>query len=120
MPLVTLVVPTGITHLNWEQTVSVYLYILRCSDRTYYTGVTNNPDRRLWEHNEGVYKKSYTRRRRPVEMVFCEAFSRPYDAILAEKQVSDWSRKKKEALIRGDWTAIRALAACKNATSHKV
>ena len=92
------------------------LYILRCSDDTYYTGVTNDPERRLWEHNHPVDRSSYTAKRRPVEMVFCDWFPDPSDAIRAEKRVSDWSRKKKDALIRNDWKAIEALAACRNST----
>ena len=97
----------------------LYLYIVKCSDSTYYTGVTNDLDRRLWEHNQGVSKTAYTYRRRPVEVVFCDEFRNPSEAIQAEKQVSDWSRKKKEALIRGDWGALKELAACKNKTSSK-
>ena len=50
--------------------------------------------------------------------MFCDEFKDPSEAIAAEKQVSDWSRKKKEALIRGDWDAVKELARCKNETSH--
>jgi putative endonuclease len=76
-----------------------YVYILKCSDDSYYTGVTNNLDRRVTEHSEGIYKKSYTFKRRPVQLVFCETFNDINKAIAFEKQIKSWSKKKKEALI---------------------
>ncbi|MDX2172940.1 MAG: GIY-YIG nuclease family protein [Bacteroidota bacterium] len=53
----------------------LYLYILRCSDVTYYVGVSNNPERRLLQNNIGVNKDAYTYSRRPVELVYAESFS---------------------------------------------
>ena len=53
----------------------LHVYILKCSDGIYYTGITNDPERRLKEHNSGVNERSYTYSRRPVEMVYCERFS---------------------------------------------
>lgn len=91
-----------------------YVYILLCSDGSYYTGVTNDPDRRLLEHEAGLNPKAYTHRRRPVKLVFCNDFRRIEDAIAAEKQLKGWSRKKKEALIKGNWDLIHELAACRN------
>lgn len=96
----------------------MYVYMLRCSDNSYYTGVTNDPDRRLQEHNEGKDTKAYTHKRRPVELVFYEMFQGPDQAIAFEKQLKGWSRKKKEALIRGDWNALPALSECQNITHH--
>jgi putative endonuclease len=55
----------------------------------------------------------YTARRRPVKLVFHEKFDRITDAIAAERQLKNWSRAKKEALIRGDYDALRALAKSK-------
>lgn len=96
-----------------------YVYILKCSDKSYYTGVTNNVDRRFAEHQDGKNPDSYTFSRRPLELVFCEYFTDPKQAIAFEKQVKGWSRAKKEALIAGDWDKIVKLAECVNPTSSK-
>lgn len=97
----------------------LYVYILRCRDDTYYTGVTNNAAKRLNEHNTGIDKTAYTFSRRPVEMLYCEAFSDYKLAIRWEKRIKDWSRKKKEALIAGHWDQLKEYSECKNETSHK-
>ena len=74
----------------------LYVYILKCSDGIYYTGLTNNPEKRLLEHNTGINPESYTYSRRPVEMVYCERFT-DYDlAVKWEKRIKDWSRKKRK------------------------
>lgn len=86
-----------------------FVYILRCSDASYYTGVTNNLDRRLEEHNSGLIK-GYTSKRLPVNLVFSERFSDINDAIRLEKQLKGWSRKKKEALIAGDFYSLVELS----------
>ncbi|MCF0074429.1 GIY-YIG nuclease family protein [Dyadobacter sp. CY261] len=96
-----------------------YVYILRCADDSYYTGVTNDIERRLAEHNSGTNLGSYTSTRRPVEMVFCHEFNDIREAIAFEKQVKGWSRKKKEAIIVGRWDDLKALAECQNATHYK-
>jgi putative endonuclease len=59
----------------------MYVYILECADGSYYTGVTNNPERRLVEHNSGKNPESYTYSRRPLEMKYCEYFTDPLQAI---------------------------------------
>jgi putative endonuclease len=84
----------------------MYVYILECSDGSYYTGVTNNPERRLIEHEEGINSDSYTHSRRPLKLVYSEYFSDPIQAIEWEKKIKKWSRKKKEALIKDDWKSI--------------
>jgi putative endonuclease len=85
---------------------NMYVYILQCNDGSYYTGVTNNAERRLAEHNYGISKQSYTFSRRPVEMVYCERFYDPVLAISFEKKIKGWSHKKKEALINDDWKSL--------------
>jgi putative endonuclease len=60
---------------------SMYVYILKCSDKSYYTGMTNNLDRRMAEHNEGYNVECYTYRRRPVELVFYQLCADPNQAI---------------------------------------
>ena len=97
----------------------LYVYILMCSDNSYYTGVTNNAERRLEEHNNGIDKTSYTFSRRPVKMIYCEMFSDYQLAINWEKRIKNWNRKKKEALINKNWDLLKIEAECKNETTHK-
>ena len=87
-----------------------YVYMLRCADGSFYVGVTNDLERRVAEHNLGIAATSYTHTRRPVTLVHASAFREVVQAIAWEKQLKGWRRAKKEALIRGDWEAIRALA----------
>ena len=89
--------------------MSFWIYILRCADGTYYTGHTDDLERRIGQHQSGDIP-GYTHDRRPVELVFSETFTDRIDALERERQVKDWSRKKKEALIRGDWTAVSEAA----------
>ena len=78
-----------------------YVYIVRCSDNAFYTGITNNIERRLKSHNS---KKggSYTRVRTPVTLVYQEPCSGKSDALKRECQIKNWTRNKKLALIAGD------------------
>jgi len=87
-----------------------YVYILKCSDESYYIGVTNDIERRLDEHRMGINKASYTYSRRPVNLVYHEYFMDINEAIDFEKQIKGWSRAKKEALIKGDWDEIVVLS----------
>jgi putative endonuclease len=87
-----------------------FVYMLLCDDGTYYTGVTHDTERRAAEHNEGLNPRCYTYTRRPVRLVFSSQFKEIDDAIRFEKQLKGWSRKKKAALIRGDWGAIVTMA----------
>ena len=97
-----------------------YVYILKCSDNTYYTGVTNDLERRFNEHLVGTIPDSYTFSRRPVELVFHQIFNDIKLAIAFEKKVKDWSRKKKEAIINDNWDKLPEFSSCKNETSHKL
>jgi len=96
-----------------------FVYILKCADNSYYTGITNNIERRLVEHKIGTQPDSYTFTRRPLELVFCIDFLDPNQAIAFEKQVKGWTRAKKEAIINDDWDKLKILAECKNETSHR-
>jgi len=77
-----------------------YVYILECSDGSYYTGSTTNLERRLEQHQVGEGAK-YTRSRRPVRLIYSEEYDRIDVAFYREKQIQGWSRKKKQALIEG-------------------
>lgn len=78
-----------------------FVYIVECSDSSFYTGVTNNLERRIAEHNSG-FIKGYTNSRLPVNLVFSQRFLDINQAIKFEKQIKGWSRNKKKALIEGD------------------
>lgn len=90
-----------------------YVYILKCSDGSYYTGVTNNLVRRFEIHMQGINKSCYTYDKRPVELVFHNMFSDINQAIAFEKQVKGWSRKKKEAIINDKWEELPTLSKSK-------
>jgi len=87
-----------------------FVYILLCCDNSYYTGVTNNLDRRLYEHETGFDPKSYTFKRRPLKLVFHEMVTEITQAIAFEKQVKGWNRAKKEALIQERWDLLPELS----------
>jgi putative endonuclease len=96
-----------------------YTYILLCSDTSYYTGITNDMERRLFEHETGTGEDtSYTHARRPLKLVYKEPFQYAEDAIKREKQIKNWSRAKKEALINGNIPRLKSLARCVNQTQH--
>lgn len=76
------------------------LYILKCSDGSFYTGITNDLERRLKMHQTGKASR-YTRTRGPVEMLYTEPCGNRSSALIRECEVKEWPRKKKEALIEG-------------------
>lgn len=82
-----------------------YVYISRCSDGSYYTGSTNNLERRLAEHNVQIFD-GFTAKRLPVELVYCCEMPSLHEAFLRERQIKGCSRKKKEALIKGEWEKL--------------
>lgn len=94
------------------------VYIVKCKDGSYYTGLTNDLERRMAEHNLGSDTDAYTYSRRPVELVFAYGFRDRTLAIKFEKKIKGWTRAKKQALINRDWEKIHLLAECKNETSH--
>ncbi len=90
--------------------MELIVYIVRCADGSYYTGSTKQEiEARRWEHNVGTYD-GYTKKRRPVELVFTEVYDRLTDGFARERQIKGWSRAKKEALIRMDYEALPELA----------
>ena len=89
--------------------MAFWVYILRCRDGSYYTGQTDDLEKRRWEHQNGI-KCVYTHRRRPVELVFADYFATRDEAREAERRIKGWNRLKKEALIRSDWRELVRLA----------
>ena len=86
-----------------------YMYILECSDNSYYIGSTSNLKLRIEEHCAGQ-GANYTKNRLPVKLVYFEECKNIKDAFLREKQVKEWSRKKREALIQGKFENLIALS----------
>jgi len=86
-----------------------YVYILHCSDGTYYTGHTDDLDLRMAQHGDGTGSR-YTCRRRPLKLVWATDCQTREQAWELEKRLHGWSRAKKEALMRGDFEALPRLA----------
>ncbi len=95
-----------------------HVYILRCADDSFYVGSTRDLERRLSEHALGL-GAAYTRRRRPVVLVWAGDFERIDEAYAMEKRIQGWSRAKRLALVEGrtddlpglssrGWAAVRA------------
>ena len=89
-----------------------FVYILKCSDGSYYTGVTSDLEKRINQHNSGLIK-GYTSSRLPVRLVYSNRFTSIEDAIRAEKQIKGWSRAKKQALINREFDRLVILSKSK-------
>ncbi len=89
--------------------MAFWAYMLHCRGGTFYTGHTDDLELRIAKHQSGLYP-GYTRDRLPVELVWSQEFPSRNEALSAERQIKGWSRKKKLALIRGDWAAISRFA----------
>jgi len=86
-----------------------WMYILECADGSYYVGSARNLDQRMIQHQSGKGSR-YTSGRLPVKLVYGEEYDRIDDAYSREKQVQNWSRAKREALINGDYEKLPPLA----------
>ncbi len=86
-----------------------YMYILACSDGSYYTGSTKDLDKRLEQHQNGA-GANHTKKRLPVKLLYYEQYDRIDTAFYREKQVQGWSRAKKEALMRGELDTLPGLS----------
>ena len=86
-----------------------FTYILRCADGSYYTGSTDELEKRIAEHEHGE-GCTWTRKRVPVEFVWRQEFATREEAKAAENQIKGWSRAKKEALIAGRFDIVSKLA----------
>jgi putative endonuclease len=90
--------------------MGAWIYILRCADGSYYTGITRSDlEKRISEHQAGTFG-GFTETRTPVELVYSEYFERITDAIAAERKIKGWSRAKKEALISGNFERLVSLS----------
>ena len=87
-----------------------YVYMLQCFDGTLYVGVTNDLERRYFEHSNGIDDESYTHSRRPLQLVYAGEFDRIDDAIAFEKQLKGSGHRKKRAFAQRDWPLLKRLA----------
>ncbi|MEM6649664.1 MAG: GIY-YIG nuclease family protein [Pseudomonadota bacterium] len=91
---------------------TTWVYMLRCNDGKYYVGSYRGEDitTRVVEHNAGIYDKAWTKKRRPVTLVWSDLFPNADQAVDFERQIKGWNRKKKEALIEGRHHELPALS----------
>jgi putative endonuclease len=91
--------------------MGAFVYMLKCADKSYYVGSATGDDltTRIAQHQSGFYQ-GYTWSRRPVVLVWSEHFDQITDAIAVERQIKGWSRAKKEALIKSNWSSLQQLA----------
>lgn len=83
-----------------------HVYLVRCSDGSIYTGITDNVEARLKKHNSGRGAK-YTAQRRPVTLIHSEVQSDQGSAMKREAQIKRWPKKQKEALAMGDSSKVQ-------------
>jgi len=89
--------------------MAFWVYVLRCSDNSYYTGHTDDLERRLGMHQSGEIP-GYTMNRRPIELAYSQECATREEALSAELQIKGWTRANKEAMFRSDWTAVNRLS----------
>lgn len=87
-----------------------FIYILLCNDGSFYTGHTDNMESRMSAHEQQRFPGCYTAKRLPVKLVFIQEIPSRYEALAAERQIKNWSRAKKQALIDGDFELLKKLA----------
>jgi tRNA/rRNA methyltransferase len=90
--------------------MTFWTYILRCADGSYYTGHADDLEQRFGQHQSGYFPTCYTFGKRPVELVWADDFQTREEALIVERQIKGWSRRKKEALIERDFLALPKLA----------
>lgn len=86
-----------------------YVYILQCSDGMYYVGHTDNLEQRISEHHSAT-TTGFTSRRLPIQLIYHQVFIGRDEALIAERKIKKWTRRKKEALMAGDFLALQQLS----------
>lgn len=89
--------------------MNYFVYILLCSDGTFYTGLTSDLQRRIMEHEQGVETTAYSYSRRPVKLVWAGEFPSHEEAFSFERQIKGGSHAKKQVLINEDWEEIHQI-----------
>ena len=80
--------------------MSYSVYILKCADKSFYVGCTNNLEKRIKQHNESKWGAHYTKIRRPVILLYSEKFATLKEARRRESEIKGWRREKKLNLIK--------------------
>jgi len=93
-----------------------FVDILRCSDHSPYAGLTTDLEIRLAEHKQGADPRSYTYRRRPLELIWSASLRNHDEAFALERQIKGWSRAKKMALIEGGVDSVHEVVRRKRLT----
>lgn len=96
--------------------MSFWTYMLHCRGGYFYTGHTEDLERRVDQHRSGMFR-GFASDRLPIELVWSQEFPSRYEALAAERQIKGWSRSKKMALIQGDWLRISCVARSKGSPS---
>ncbi|OGM21916.1 hypothetical protein A2714_04625 [Candidatus Woesebacteria bacterium RIFCSPHIGHO2_01_FULL_38_9] len=78
-----------------------FVYIVRCSDNSLYTGFTNNIEHRVWQHNNSKFGAKSIKGKRPVNLVYSETYETLGEALRREREIKGWRREKKQELIKG-------------------
>jgi len=87
-----------------------WVYMLKCADRSFYVGHTDNLEIRVGQHIHGIDPFCYTFSRRPVKLVYSQGFESREEALVIERQIKGWNRAKKTALIANDWAEISRIS----------
>ena len=95
-----------------------FVYVLRCIDGTLYVGITNNIDRRFYEHQSGAFNTCYTYKRRPVLLAYVQEYGEVQEALDAETMLKRWNHRKKLALIEGRIGDLKRYARGKNRSAR--
>jgi putative endonuclease len=93
--------------------------MIECSDKTIYVGLTNSIARRIKEHKLGLNMDCYTYSRRPLKLIFHQAFIQFEQAKVFEKRIKKWGRSKKIALAENRFDDLKQLSECKNSSNSK-
>jgi predicted GIY-YIG superfamily endonuclease len=99
--------------------MAYFVYILRCADGTYYTGYTGNLLQRYKQHQSGAIPRSYTKSRRPVELVWAGEFETKEEARANEKKIKRWKTDRKESQIQEDKLRTAQILENKDGTGKK-
>ncbi len=96
-----------------------FVYILECSDDSFYIGLSKDLVKCFEEHLDRKYPDDYTYSRHPLKLAYYETIPFYREAVARQKQLKGWSRAKKKALIEGNFHKLQLLSQCQNMSHHK-
>lgn len=89
---------------------SYHVYMLACANGRFYVGSSSNLELRLAQHDRGYFRDCYTFDKRPLKLVWSQAFPDPDQMVEAERRLKSWSQAKKIALMNGEFHLLPGLA----------